>query len=274
MREAMRKAQRNTLHRRPWRYQLGTFALVLGLVALLLPSPYVIESPGPTQDVLGKSGGSSVIDVKGQAEHADSGRLLMVTVSAAGVPGYPVITAQTLWAWADPHLEVTPSEAVFPVGQSAEDYQKLSDDQMSQSEKAAQQAGLHYAAKLGVDVDAVTATMHIDDIGGPSAGMMYTLGIIDKLTASRETGGQVIAGTGTMNASGHVGSIGGIRLKMLGARRDGATWFLAPKSNCNEVVGHVPAGLRDVQVSTIDDAYKALVDIGQGKADALPHCSA
>ena len=258
---------------RPWRYHIGTVALVLGLAVLLLPSPYVIESPGPTQDVLDQSAGSSVIAVKGARGHSDSGRLLMVTVSASGVPGYPVITAQTLWAWIDPQLQVTPSEAVFPVGQSAEDYRELSDNQMSQSERAAQKVALQYAEKLGVSSQGVTASIHIDDIGGPSAGMMYTLGIIDKLTPADETGGHTVAGTGTMDSSGHVGSIGGIRLKMLGARRDGATWFLAPKSNCGEVVGHVPAGLRDVRVSTIDDAYQALVAIGRGQAEALPHCS-
>ena len=116
--------------------------------------------------------------------------------------------------------------------------------------------------------------MHVDDIGGPSAGMMYALGVIDKLTPQDETGGLTIAGTGTIDADGTVGAIGGIRLKMLGARRDGATWFLAPEENCAEVVGHVPDGLRDVSVSTLEEAYEALVAIGKGEGDALPHCSA
>ena len=60
---------------------------------------------------------------------------------------------------------------------------------------------------------------------------------------------------------------------MQGAKRDGATWFLAPASNCDEVVGHVPSGLRDVKVSTLDEAYKALVAIGEGKGNSLPHCT-
>lgn len=77
-----------------------------------------------------------------------------------------------------------------------------------------------------------------------------------------------------MAKDGKVGAIGGIRMKMLGAKRDGATWFLAPESNCDEVVGHVPEGLRDVKVSTLDEAYQALVAIGEGKGDALPQCSA
>ena len=115
--------------------------------------------------------------------------------------------------------------------------------------------------------------MHVDDIGGPSAGMMYALGLIDELTPQNESGGKTIAGTGTINDKGEVGAIGGIKLKMLGAKRDGATWFLAPKSNCDEVVGHVPSGLRDVQVSNLNEAYDALVAIGEGRGDELPHCT-
>ena len=76
--------------------------------------------------------------------------------------------------------------------------------------------------------------------------MMLALGIYDKLTPGSLTGGAHIAGTGEITAAGDVGAIGGIRQKMYGARDAGAAWFLAPASNCDEVVGHVPAGLRVV----------------------------
>ena len=107
--------------------------------------------------------------------------------------------------------------------------------------------------------------MHVDSIGGPSAGMMYTLGLIDKLTPANESGGKTIAGTGTIDKDGKVGRIGGIELKMLGAKRDGATWFLAPASNCSDVAGRVPDGLRDVKVATLDEAYQALVPSARGR---------
>ena len=58
------------------------------------------------------------------------------------------------------------------------------------------------------------------------------------------------------------------------SKRDGATWFLAPASNCSDVAGRVPDGLRDVKVATLDEAYQALVAIGKGQADDLPHCEA
>ena len=94
---------------------------VLCVLVLIAPSAYVVQEPGPTQDVLGKVEGKQVIDVSGVKTHKDSGKLLLVTVNASGVPGYPVTNAQALLAWANPKATVIPQEAVFPVGQSAKD---------------------------------------------------------------------------------------------------------------------------------------------------------
>jgi PDZ domain-containing protein len=265
------------------RYLAGAFATALAVAILLLPSPYVIEMPGPTQDVLGRAKGDEVIAVSGEGvtTYKDPGSLLLVTVSASGVPGYTIINAQAVWGWADPNVDVTPREAVVPVGQTADEYQKKVDGDMTGSQDSASAVGLRYVRKhadeLGVDAATLKrakVTMHVDSIGGPSAGMMYTLGLIDKLTPAEESGGATIAGTGTIGKNGKVGEIGGIRLKMIGAQRDGATWFLAPEANCDDVVGHVPQGLRDVKVATLDEAYQALVAIGKGQADDLPHCTA
>ncbi|KAB7789995.1 PDZ/DHR/GLGF domain containing protein [Bifidobacterium leontopitheci] len=260
--------------RRPLRYYAGTLAVALGIVILLLPSAYTVEGPGPTQDVLGKASGEQVIAVTGATTHKDSGKLLLVTVNASGVPGYPVTNGEALVGWLDKNQTVLPQEVVFPVGQTSEEYAKETSQQMDSSQSAATKAALAYLKHMGKDVSGVKVSMHIDGIGGPSAGMMYTLGVIDKLTGENETGGKTIAGTGTIDAKGTVGAIGGIRLKMIGAKRDGATWFLAPESNCDEVVGHVPQGLTVVKVSTLDEAYKALVAIGKGQTGALEGCSA
>jgi PDZ domain-containing protein len=107
-------------------------------------------------------------------------------------------------------------------------------------------------------------------IGGPSAGTMFALGIIDKLTADNLTGGKFIAGTGEIDASGDVEAIGGIQQKMVGARNAGATIFLAPASNCSDVNGAIPAGLRVVKVSTLSQAVTYLDDIKEGKP--VPSC--
>jgi PDZ domain-containing protein len=107
-------------------------------------------------------------------------------------------------------------------------------------------------------------------IGGPSAGMMFALGIIDKLTPMNLTGGKFIAGTGEITASGQVQPIGGIQQKMVGARDAGATIFLTPASNCSDTVGAVPAGLRIVKVSTLTQAIDDLEAIKAGKP--VPSC--
>jgi Lon-like protease len=105
-------------------------------------------------------------------------------------------------------------------------------------------------------------------IGGPSAGMMFALGIIDKITPMNLTGGKFIAGTGEITASGQVGAIGGIQQKMVAARDAGATIFLTPASNCSDTVGAVPSGLRLVKVSTLTQAINDLEAIKAGKSVA------
>jgi Lon-like protease len=107
----------------------------------------------------------------------------------------------------------------------------------------------------------------IQDIGGPSAGMMFALGIIDKLTRDDLTGGRFIAGTGEIEPTaggGAVEPIGGIQQKMAGARAAGATIFLTPAANCVNTVGAVPSGLRLVKVTTLAGAVAALQDIKAG----------
>src|SRR5512142_1712961 len=110
----------------------------------------------------------------------------------------------------------------------------------------------------------------VGDIGGPSAGLMFALGIIDKLTTLDLTGGKFIAGTGEIEASGKVDAIGGIQQKMVGARNAGATIFLTPASNCPDTKGAVPAGLRLVKVSTLAQAVSYLQALQTG--GPVPSC--
>jgi Lon-like protease len=128
---------------------------------------------------------------------------------------------------------------------------------------------------LGTDFDfPFKVKIQLDNVGGPSAGMMFALGIIDTLTKGEMTGGKHFAGTGTIDADGTVGPIGGIRQKLVGAAEAGATVFLAPEANCAEVAGHVPDGLRVVSVATLEDAVHAVTLIGEGgDASSLPGCS-
>lgn len=125
------------------------------------------------------------------------------------------------------------------------------------------------ATILGVNVASeydlpIEVQIQLDNVGGPSAGMMFALGIIDKLTPGALTGGKDWAGTGTIDSAGNVGPIGGIRQKMFGAKDAGANWFLAPEANCAEVVGHVPDGLNVFAADTLEEALTAIETVTDG----------
>jgi PDZ domain-containing protein len=131
-------------------------------------------------------------------------------------------------------------------------------------------------ASLGIEVGSVCQMPFTVDlglgnqIGGPSAGTMFALGIIDKVGKVDLTHGRFIAGTGTIDAQGKVGPIGGIALKMIAARDAGATVFLAPSGNCSDVNGAIPSGLDVVKVNTLHDA---VIDLEKtAKNEPVPHC--
>lgn len=89
-----------------------------------------------------------------------------------------------------------------------------------------------------------TIDIKLADVGGPSAGLMFALGIYDKLTSGSLTGGKFVAGTGTIDDDGKVGPIGGIEMKTVGARDKGAQYFLTPADNCAPPPRTPPRGSR------------------------------
>lgn len=113
--------------------------------------------------------------------------------------------------------------------------------------------------------------IRIDEIGGPSAGTMFALGIVDKLTKGDLTGGKFIAGTGTITPSGDVGPIGGIAQKMAGANQDGASIFLTPAKNCSEAREAKPEGLRLIKIKTLHGALQSLHALKTGEG-SVPSC--
>jgi Lon-like protease len=110
----------------------------------------------------------------------------------------------------------------------------------------------------------------VGDIGGPSAGLMFALGIVDKLTPGSMTDGRFIAGTGEISANGTVSPIGGIQQKMVGARQAGATIFLTPAANCADAAGAVPPGMRLVKVSDLSGAVSDLKALAASRS--VPAC--
>lgn len=128
------------------------------------------------------------------------------------------------------------------------------------------QAGTDHVFPFTIDIN-------LADVGGPSAGLMFALGIVDKLTPESLTEGRFIAGTGTIDDKGEVGPIGGIEMKLVGARNAGAEYFLTPADNCEAAAADTPAGLTLIKVNTIDDATKSLEKLRKGDTKALPSCS-
>jgi PDZ domain-containing protein len=111
-----------------------------------------------------------------------------------------------------------------------------------------------------------------DQIGGPSAGLMFSLGIYDTLTPGSLTDGRVVAGTGTIAPTGKVGPIGGIQQKIPAARDTGAELFLVPSANCREALGADNGDMRLVRTSTMHDAVDALETWVDDPNAELPSC--
>lgn len=329
----------------------GLLALGLGAAAVLLPSPYVVESPGPTFNTIGQINEEPLITVEGAETYPTGGALDLTTVFVAGGPGQQVSIFDAFRAWADPAQAVTPRELVYPPEVSESDIEQQNAEAMTSSQESAVAAALSHLeipyeetlsvvgfapesaaegilqegdlltriegeeieslqplkdalnAAGGESVD-ITVTrdgetvvesveplkgdsgdyqlgvflmsefqfpfevdIALNNVGGPSAGMMFALGIVDKLTEGQLTGGRHFAGTGTIDSSGAVGPIGGIRQKLAGARESGAEVFLAPAANCAEVIGHVPDGLRVIRVETLEDAVAAVGTLGEANDD-------
>ena len=332
----------------------GAGVVVAALAAALVPVPYVILSPGPTLNTLGRTSSGPLISITGHPTYQTSGHLNLVTVSFLGGPGdgFNIFTA--IRAWLTPHDAVVPEEELFPSGQSEQQVVQQDTEQMASSQETATAAALCTLGIPFTTVDTVTqtekglpaagvlrardriiavdgtpvscrqdtgtlirrhrpgstvqltiqrknATRHVTlktassqgntvigvfvsenyrfpfrvkyrvgNIGGPSAGMMFALGVVDKLTPGSLTGGKFVAGTGEIAADGAVSAIGGIQQKMAGARAAGATIFLTPAANCADTKGSVPTGLHLAKVSTLRQALNDLAAIRAGRS--VPGC--
>lgn len=345
------------------RKSLGFGLLFISAIALLgiwvFPTPYVIEQPGPTYNVLGSDGEEPIISIDGAATYKTSGNLDLLTVQVVGnrerTPGW----LEIFLAWMDPSRSVLLVDQVFPANQTTEESKAESSAMMEQSQQEAiavalrklnytvpvelyvsevakaspaggkvvaadfvrtvngvkvktieelreevntfngetpvelvvSRAGKEFsfeltpvkddsgAYRLGLIVGykyefPIDINLQLADVGGPSGGMMFALAIYDKLTPGELTGGNYFAGTGTIDAGGLVGPIGGIQQKMFGAADAGAKFFLAPSDNCDEVVGHEPDGLKVFSVKNFDEALKVVETIGKGKdTTSLATCS-
>jgi PDZ domain-containing protein len=227
-------------------------------VAAFAPLPISIVQPGLTANVLGADHGTPVITVKGVPVRKVSGQLRMVTIAATN-PDASVHFTDVWHAWFSRSQAAMPRDSVYPGGGSVQDIEKVNAKQMTESQTDATTAALKH---LGLSPSQVKVTLRLADVGGPSAGLLFTLGIVDKIDGDGHggdlTGGHAIAGTGTIDGSGSVGAVGGVPLKEQAARRDGATVFIVPRGECSDATAQLPGGLTLVPVTTLDNALSAL----------------
>ncbi|MFF1838871.1 S16 family serine protease [Streptomyces sp. NPDC058231] len=239
-------------------------------VAAFVPLPFTVAQPGTTANVLGSDNGTPVISIKGAPTLPTSGQLRMTTIIATG-PTAEVGIADVVDGWFRTDRAILPRDSVYPSGGSEKEIEQHNLDDMKKSQNSAVDAALKYLGKAPGSVD---VTLHLADVGGPSAGLFFALGIVDKLDGDGSggdlTGGRTVAGTGTIDANGAVGAVGGVSLKTQAARRDGATVFLVPKAECREAGAELPKGLKLIPVTTLNTAVSSLRALEQGHK--VPSC--
>ncbi|MBW5485432.1 S16 family serine protease [Streptomyces bambusae] len=239
-------------------------------VAALAPLPFAIAQPGPTADVLGAKDGRTVISISGAPTRETKGQLRMTTIQATG-PSDSASLAELVEMWFRTDRAVLPREAVYPSGGSDEEIEKHNLEEMAKSQSTATEAALGYLRR---NPSEVKVDLDLADVGGPSAGLMFSLGIVDKLAGDggggELTGGRTVAGTGTISPDGKVGAVGGVALKTQAAKRDGATVFLVPEAECADARTELPEGLQLVPVTSLSDAVNALRALNRG--EPAPSC--
>jgi len=335
-----------------------TLLILLG-IAMFIPVPYVLTTPGPVFNTIGKVSDIELISISGTEIFPTQGELNMTTVRETGGPQDGVDIFQAIWGWLDPDSRVVPRDFIYPEDETEEENTARNAEAFSTSQSYAISAAMNFLGKpvletivvtsvgvgapaldklragdeivsvdkqvmtspeqvvtavrakpIGTDLvfvviregteltQIVTSVPKEDDpgtdedeskipyigigidvnykalfpiefgvsgVGGPSAGSMFAIGIIDKLTPGALTEGKIIAGTGTIDPEGNVGAIGGIQQKLVGAKDAGAVLFLAPANNCSEVIGHIPQGLTVASVATLAEAMTAINDFNIGK---------
>jgi PDZ domain-containing protein len=244
-------------------------------ISLFIPLPFAIVLPGPATDVLGP-----VVKIPTRFTDkvpAPSGKLMLTTVSVS-TPDAQVFGLEVLLRWMQADGVVVPRSVIYEPNVDAKEVKKAGLAEMDGSQDNAIVAAFNY---LNANEPALAPFLRsgeltsrqikfdIPNTGGPSGGLIFALGVIEKLDSAQLVNGRLIAGTGTINKKGEVGPIGGIEDKLIGAKRAGATLFLAPIDNCIDIT-NIPDGLQVVAVSTLAEAVTLLKKPAQALAKLPP----
>jgi PDZ domain-containing protein len=232
---------------------------------ILAPSPYIVEKPGPVANVLGKYHDQEIITLLNEEGHefdnsVSQSEILLLTVSVYGGPENYASSLFVIPALFNHDEKVLPQEAVFPANTTRQDatYQTKSQmtDSQSSSELAAHQYLLSHPDFIASPPLNWSSKIQAESIGGPSAGLAFSLGILKKLGANIAQNKKV-AVTGTIDQNGQVGPIGGVQQKMLSASKEGADILLVPVENFAEL-HNIPQNLEVHAVSSLEQAIDLL----------------
>lgn len=253
------------------------FLSLILVLTLFIPLPFAILLPGPATDVLGK-----VVQIPSRFTDkvpAPTGKLMLTTVSIT-TPNSKVIGLEVLVRWIQADGVVVPKSVVYEPHVNIEKVNKASLADMNNSQNSAVVAAFNYLnltepalapyLRSG-ELSSQLVKFDLPNTGGPSGGLIFALGIVEKLNSTQLVKGRSIAGTGTINKKGEVGPIGGIEDKLIGAKQAGATLFIAPIDNCVDIA-HIPSGLQVVAVSSLAQAVD-LLKKPAGKLAKLPALS-
>ena len=241
----------------------GTLGIFFAL-ATLAPLPYAIVLPGEAQNIF-----KNVITFKGLENYPANGRIDLMSIRVTN-PDTWIFGPEVIYSWLDADRAVYPKSAIYPPGTSTEEESKQAKADMVGSQDKAISAAINYlqshpeimgSGSQGVArataLDGKKIKFKVGETGGPSGGLIFSIGLVELLTEKDLLTHRHIAGTGTINVRGVVGPIGGINEKIASARKVGATLFFAPVENAEEIA-NIPDGIKVVTVATLAQAISYL----------------
>ena len=232
------------------------FLIAVLVFSLLMPAPFAVISPGPVTDLLKKG-----MQISGDKALKTSGKLYSLSVYVNNPESRPP-GLFVLAAWISGDSVVLPNEVVYEIGETTKSADKAAKREMANSESIAAIAAANFLKKLNPDAPLNWSKSDIrfamKNVGGPSAGLAFSLALIARLKFPEIVDGRKIAVTGKIDESGKVGGIGGIDQKLIAARKAGASIALFPRANCDDITVK-PQGLELVAVSNLTEAFHGLM---------------
>ena len=253
----------------------ATLGLFFAL-ATIAPLPFAIVLPGQAQNIF-----KGVITIKGLENYPATGRIDLMSIRVTN-PDTWIFGPELIYSWISSERAVYPKSAIYPPGTSTQEENQQAKADMVGSQDKAISAAINYLqshpevmAPVDIEtktlvapaavitqrrVDALDAqkiTFKVSKTGGPSGGLVFSIGLVELLTEKDLMQGRHVAGTGTIDSRGVVGPIGGINEKILSAKKVGATIFFAPVGNAEEIANS-PEGIRVITVATLAQAVSYL----------------